>query len=241
MIKNKSITVILKYIAILIGLQFVAVALAVLISCLFFLSDPPDEYYKGADWRYSEENFATEYIPYFEERLKYWFDEYGLSRDGELKVSDSSNLREYYFYSDIYTLHFYLRTGTPGSDGLSSGDCTFMLLFFETENSDIYDYSQQKKLVDFLNSITSELAYDAVTQGNEFERLYDLCVEKRPSQYESCSYSNIVYDAPYSPDVKYEVSTSDVGWSGLYKMQGDRDIDIKCNKFLFSGLLNPKP
>ncbi len=215
---------------------------------LFFLMiwivNEDTRYLLESNWNFSQENFENEYIPYFLERIKYWADKYGLEYKIVVEDYGERGIR-YNLCTDECTFMF--SADNSADEILPYGRGTFQLFYYETTPNSIFAYENQREYVMLLNDVINDLVYRPSKRNDEFEKLFNDALNdykkgvEPVSKYGCIIKSNTIHYNEFVGEIEYVVFF-DVDGAGLYyQMCDDENLQLKCNRFIFEGVLKPKP
>ena len=203
-------------------LIFILVCAAV----LYYLSLA--DYYEGADWHCEAEEFRERYAEIIDNKITELQEKYGIECEKAIDPKYKTILA-YYLYDDTFTI---MLSFGERIDGFYSKLQAKLYYYGETE-SDLYDYSKQKHLVDFLEEIICYFGYDYTP--NTFENFYNECIE---------TGENPKYELIYEDDLIGDVSCS-VGVDRIlcdsYRAEKISDLEKHANYYKFLGLMKGTP
>jgi hypothetical protein len=207
-------------------MKHIALFLAIIIFALSLASCSNLNYYKGAGWSCSQEEFLEKYYdPIGAEIME-------IAEKHEIKaVIGGTNIMD-----DIFVLFVY--------DASFTARCTFFceelwcnftidLHYYGSDESQLNDYSVQKKYVDFLNEVVSTFAYDIESDTCKFEDSFNYCLENEVEEHKT----QIQYDA-MTGGTLYSVSLGVDENVGNHTLRNKTGEAFMCNCYHFQGLLS---
>ena len=217
------------------------IAIILIISSIFSLSsclgwvekivlDNTESYSEKSNWSCTDEEFDATYSELYKEKIEELKQLYQIECEMYIERKILNNILSYniYLYSDVFTIRFDLRNRS------ASGRLYAQLYYYETENSSLDDYEEQKPYVNFFNDFVNYAGYDTITDSNQFEVLYHSITSGTNSASNSYYYDSSIGNVGYVVTAKHDQGTS------LYQLQGNEyDETILCNGFWWEGLLKP--
>lgn len=213
---------------ILVHLFFIGVFFAI----VGFESREDAKYAKASGWNCSQEKFCDEYAALYKAKIQELKTTYEIdcNEDIEQYNSGNDNILTVNLYNDEFTI--VMRFGNFGLYGGYYVD----LYYYGSDSGDLDDYGNYKHLVDFINDLTTYVAYDTRSEesDNHFEKLHDECIqlELKNNSY-MYHFDHIVGDVGYSVGLKKD------NYGYYYKMQKNSSVNILSNSFSFEGILKP--
>lgn len=208
----------------------ILVCVCLLVS--FVIYNEIDERYYGikANWQCSNEDFESLYYPLYENEILRLKEKHGLDCEyhSESKLKDNGDLRyTFYLYSEDYTIKISVANCARGEIGYYDIE-----VFYYSENRINEDYAVVKSIAEFSNDITNFMAYDTVTESNQFEELYNQA--KNSDQKYASNYYH--FDNSVG-NVGYHVNLNDSNRGYYYLAKNDSSVEKLCHVLTFEGLL----
>ena len=209
----------------------IVVLLSLIIFSIFGCDNNDNDYYLGANWHVSNEQFGTEYYELYLNEITRLSEKYNFEYFENVNVSDKGTVYKYidiYLYTNMFTIRLNFTSNIDGAD--YDG-----FLYYYGNDGNYGKYEDFKHLVYFLNDFTNYVAYDTKTEENYFEKLYyeaeqDEDLRKGASYY--YHYDSAIGNVGYAVDLGQE--------AGYYYMAAfDEDFEKYCYEFSFEGLLKP--
>ena len=151
-------------------MKHIALFLALVIFALSLVSCGDLTYYKDAGWSCTHEEFLEKYYDPIGAEIM----EIAEKHEIAAKLSGTDIM------DDVFVLFVYNSTFTARFTFLCEelwGKCSIDLHFYGSDESQLNDYSVQKKYVDFLNEVVSTLAYDIESNTCKFEDSFNYCLD----------------------------------------------------------------
>ena len=197
----------------------------ILVSSIFLLSDSESDYYKSVGWSCDKSTFFDEYYTLYSEKIERLSEKYALTheRKQQIEEKDSWNIVDIYLYCEEYTVAINF------ADGQSLAYFNINLYYYGGSSST--EESKIELLLGFVNELTNYVAYDTITDSNQFSVLYE-DASKNGKGYASNIYhfDNTVGNVGYYVGLNHE--------EGYYYMaEFNSDLEKSCYIFRFEGLL----
>ena len=194
-----------------------------------------DERYYGikANWQCSNEDFENQYYPLYENEILRLKEKHGLDCEyySERKLRDDGDLGyTFYLYSENYTIKISVANCNRGGTGFYDIE-----VYYYNENRINEDYSDIKSVAEFSNDITNFMAYDTITESNQFEELY-----KQAKSSDRKYASNYYHFDNSVGNVGYYVDLNDYDGGYYYLAKYDSSVEKLCHRLKFEGLLKSK-
>lgn len=177
------------------------------------------------------ETFNNQYYHLYDQKLQELKNTYQL--DCEEIVERKEDSCKIYLYTDSYTIVINC------SNASIYGAYLVRLYYYDVNPANLYFYEQQRNLVNFINDFTNYVSFDARTESNQFELLYQNCltIDKEEPIYSSNYYhfDNFIGNVGYIVNFDLEGDQN----SYFYKMKKDFDVQMPSVSYSFDGLLKP--
>lgn len=192
-------------------------------------------YYKGAGWSCSDEVFASDCVPTYEDMLRELVQKHGITCDmrrDTVTEQDYTETLEYtrlHLYSEAFTVR--ILVSNRGEYGTYSVE-----LYAYGEDGTEPAYADIQPYVELINEFTHRVAYDTKADEcpNHFKRLYDECVMLN---IHATTYEDY-YGSPIRT-VGYTVDRHKNGGKYYMGKTGDTSLPRFGVYFSFSGILKP--
>ena len=204
-----------------------------LIFAIIFLNSCYDNYYfKDAKWNCDNETFLSYYDDIYYKKICDLKEKYSISCQDkkEIENRDSQGVRiSYYLYNEIFTIELILTSDIDYSKVIA-------YLYYYGEETPSKEYKDFENIVNLLNDFVNYVSYDAKTDKNYFETLYNEAINKKENLY--ASY-NMHFDHTIG-NLYYLVQLDSPKGGGYYYMLEKNEALEKENyRFEFRGLLKP--
>ena len=203
-------------------LSFIACILCVVLllsSCYISYSD-------RTGWDCDHETFKNTYVPLYTAKIAELKNELNLDFEERIDFSTSENGFAYefdwYFYTPEYKIRFYGYNYEYKGDSLGEFE---IILYYYGKDGEFGDYEEFEPLVCFIDEFTDYVAYDAKTDGNHFEKLYN----------EAYSNENKIA----SDNIHYDSSIGNVSYGVNLTASPEYSTNKPNYCFWFEGLLKP--
>ena len=205
-----------------------------LVQTLSLFSCQPT-YNEKCGWYCDNETFENQYFNYCNEEIVRLMGKYSLTGtlEHEKHVDNDSSLSyHFYVYSEDYTVVIYIVNGNRGDTGFYN-----LQLFYYNDNRLNESYDDIKSVVEFANEITNIIAYDTMTEENQFEKLYyEALISNKEYASNYYHFDNAVGNVGYYVNVGEDAGGLSAGY--YYMIQKHSSIK-QCYHFKFEGLLKP--
>ena len=192
--------------------------------------EPEMVYYRGSNWGHWEEDImSTVYMPLYMSKVDELISEKELDCETLVtSLNDDPRSHVIYIYNHEFTIQLSFYDYSSGGFAQYSGT-----LYYYGDENGFGDYEDFKPMLDFLNDFTNYAAYDARVAQNQFERLYNVCIDEGYTAKVYRLHADSLVGA-----VHYKVILADE--QGYYYMaQHDNTVVKNCYTFRFQGLLKP--
>ena len=199
-----------------------------LLSCIA-CNEIQERYYGiKANWQCSDEEFENYYVPSYEKEILRLKEVYNLDCEyrSERYLSEHGYLKyTFYLYSEDFTVEM-----VSGASGYYD-----IVVYYFSEKRLEEDYACIKPLAEFSNDITNFMAFDTVTETNQFEVLYN----KAKSSDKKYATNYYHFDNSVG-NVGYYVSLNDLDCGYYYLANKDSSVEKPCHRMIFEGLLKTR-
>ena len=188
-------------------------------------------YIRSSNWDCDMETFNSQYCLLYDQKLQELKNTYQLDCEEIIERSESGV--SFFLYNDCFTIII----GCSAND--LYGTYKVELYYYNQNQDELYDYENQRALVNFINDFTNYVGFDVRSKSNQFELLYQNCltIDKGEPIYSSNCYhfDNFIGNVGYVVDFDLEGDR----FPYYYRMEENSDLRMPSVYYSFDGLLKP--